>query len=462
MPDGSSSLRQRHAYTNGEPLRDVAAPCQGDSQKVRTGLRLNKVLGRIVPLILLAYVYYTYNLVVVCYGVHLLHSSSGWKRSITVVWLLVLHLVFLTALRSYFHVFFAHNANHEQPRTILGWLRQQLGASFPDPIPRDSGLDTNQKSFAGNVELCSPDGSPVLCFRDQCNGRVKTFRTRHCGDCGTCRLGFDHHCAWFDNDITAPATLRSFLLFLGCVPPLIGLAVGPLASSAWQTARQIATFALADGRLRHSWWDCWYSWLGGPVFRWMVGWCIAARRWSRAADASDRLPYQLVSGPFVVGFGVVLIIIASSLASSTLLNLSDGLLTVDIERSKEYKRLSRRRDKLVVGMVEGQIPSDDATVRRLKAKMQSLSPVSHFRVTSTTHISIIIPVFSQDGLFSRGKALDNLRYFLWDREAREQMEHSCTLSQQAYDHISATISQEQSCLPKQGHIRVNSVVNETV
>lgn len=34
----------------------------------------------------------------------------------------------------------------------------------------------------------------VRCTKDQCQGRWKPARARHCSECGRCRVGFDHHC----------------------------------------------------------------------------------------------------------------------------------------------------------------------------------------------------------------------------------------------------------------------------
>lgn len=34
------------------------------------------------------------------------------------------------------------------------------------------------------------------CWKGNCKGRWKPSRARHCSECGTCRAGFDHHCAF--------------------------------------------------------------------------------------------------------------------------------------------------------------------------------------------------------------------------------------------------------------------------
>jgi hypothetical protein len=43
------------------------------------------------------------------------------------------------------------------------------------------------------------DGDEVVvnrCYKGKCQGRWKPARARHCSECGVCRAGFDHHCAF--------------------------------------------------------------------------------------------------------------------------------------------------------------------------------------------------------------------------------------------------------------------------
>lgn len=41
-----------------------------------------------------------------------------------------------------------------------------------------------------------PEGQMDFCRKGRCNGRWKPPGTHHCSTCGTCRMGFDHHCPW--------------------------------------------------------------------------------------------------------------------------------------------------------------------------------------------------------------------------------------------------------------------------
>jgi hypothetical protein len=51
---------------------------------------------------------------------------------------------------------------------------------------------------APETETENGEREPVLnrCWKGRCNGRWKPARARHCSECGTCRAGFDHHCAF--------------------------------------------------------------------------------------------------------------------------------------------------------------------------------------------------------------------------------------------------------------------------
>ncbi|SPO27174.1 uncharacterized protein UTRI_10636_B [Ustilago trichophora] len=382
----------------------------------RKGIRLNKVLGRIVPLILLVYISYTYDLVVLRYAYQHLYIQQ--KRTLLpVLWLLPTHGLFFWSLRAYLRVFFAHSPPQSNTSRggVLAWLRTRLGASFPDPdaaqLEEQRMLKKSLSTLAPNldisIELCQADGQPSRCFRDQCSGRPKPFRTRHCGDCRTCRVGFDHHCAWFDNDVTSPSTLRSFIFFLLSIPPLYLLGLGPLLPSAWMTLKRIHTFAATDTAIQLKWWGKWYSWIGGPAFRWMVGFGIAANSW--AGSEVGKLPHQSPRAPVLVAFGAVFVFVATALASSSLVHLKKGLLTVDVERAKAYRKLQRRLEKVQ--------KEKDARVDVIKQRMEALAPTQHFKVRTTdiksgeTKQQIVVLSVDQ-GLLDHGSLWTNIRRFL--------------------------------------------------
>ncbi|PWZ01319.1 hypothetical protein BCV70DRAFT_149671, partial [Testicularia cyperi] len=380
----------------------------------RRRFRINRLLGRIVPIIILVYVSYTYDLVVVRYAYRYLYRVKG-QRLVPILWLGPAHAVFLIALRAYLRVFLAHGTqpgNRYTVKGIQGWLRSILGANFPSPSPESDGQvyldDTMDDGETGKVTIqyCQADGQPVRCWRDQCGGRIKAFRTRHCGDCGVCRVGFDHHCAWFDNDVTGPATLRPFLVFLGCVPTLVGLVLGPLLPAAWKVTKEITHFAASDPGLVESWWSKWYSWVGGPAFRWMVGWVLGARHWSSfSAPLASFMTPRL---PIIVAFGGIFVSIASILAYSTVSNLAHGKLTIDVERERARQRLLHKCDIFQAQVKKGTRSPDYSAFKLLEKDIDTLSSVSYFLVRLADKSALVPLSPKEDGLFDYGGVETNL------------------------------------------------------
>lgn len=395
----------------------------------RKGIRLNRILGRIVPIILLIYIGFAYDLVIIRYAYRHLHLQQG-RKLLSIPWLLPAHGLFLWSLRAYLRVFFAHSSpsrGANRASGVLSWLRSKLGETYLDPDKlqlleqqRINHLATTLACGAQvQVELCQSNGQPLQCWRDGCGGRLKAFRTRHCGDCRTCRVGFDHHCAWFDNDVTAPVTLRPFVGFLASIPPLYLLGLGPLFKPSWQTLKRIKAFAAADASLRSSWWDKWYSWVGGPAFRWMVGYALGASRWAQVAE--DRLSHESPRAPVLVALGAVFVFVATALAASSLTQLRKGMLTIDLERLKAYHNVRKQLEKL---QKKSDGASDDERATAIRLKMESLAPAQHFKVSvrdkSTREVrESIVAVSVEDGLLSHGSAWTNIGRFLKWVQVRE-------------------------------------------
>lgn len=422
------SLRQRQARMSAEsklkpsehPPDSLSANSNGTApptSQPRKGIRLNRVLGRIVPIILLVYIAYTYDFVVIRYAYRYLHLEQ--KRTLApICWLLPAHGLFLWSLRSYLRVFFAHDHLARRSSRGIEWLRARLGATFPDPDEsrRQDNHRIAQRALTllpgsasctdVRIELCQPNGQLLRCWRDSCNGQPKTLRTRHCGDCGTCRIGLDHHCAWFDNDVTAATTLRPFVGVLVSVPPLYALALGPLFPTAWRVLVRVQAFSHSDDAVRSAWWSKWYSWVGGPGFRWMVGFALGAARWSRST--MGRMPHESPRAPIIVAVGAVFVFVAAALASSSLMHLRMGRLTVDVERAKAFRRLQRHL---------GRVENSQAEVDAIRLKMDALAPVQHFKVSwvepgSAERQSSVVSLTQDEGLLSHGHSWTNVRRLL--------------------------------------------------
>ena len=89
-----------------------------------------------------------------------------------------------------------------------------------------------------------------------------------------------------------------------------------------------------------------------------------------------RRPHECARAPLVVAAGGLFVFIAYTLASSSLRTLRNGELTVDVERSKERRKLAVQGKKLEK---EGGKRTD--RLNEIKEKMEKLAPVSWFKVT---------------------------------------------------------------------------------
>ncbi|CCF52352.1 hypothetical protein NDA11_000177 [Ustilago hordei] len=425
----------------GQPTNPTQPNCHPFTPPPRKGIRLNRILGRIVPIILLIYIAFAYDLVVVRYAHRHLYLQRR-RTLLPIVWLLPAHGLFLWSLRAYLRVFFAHSPQYTNKCSgLISWLRTNFGAAFPDPDEaqqleqqRLNTLATSLSNTEVKIELCQADGQPLRCWRDNCRARLKAFRMRHCGDCGTCRVGFDHHCAWFDNDVTAPATLRAFVAFLVSIPPLYVIAFGPLFPSAWQTLKQIKDFTASDAVIRSKWYNKWYSWIGGPAFRWIVGYALRAKRWPKSSK--DRWPHESPRTPVLVALGAVFVFVATALAASSLTQLRKGMLTVDLERAKAYGKLRLQMEKLEK-LTNG---SDVEKLTAMRQKMETLSPTQYFKVSTKDKNSgeekeSIVALSPEEGLLSRGSAWANIGRLLGLKQASSSDGPAWLLSEPALRKI---------------------------
>ncbi|KAL7418321.1 hypothetical protein Q5752_006779 [Cryptotrichosporon argae] len=187
------------------------------------------------------------------------------------------------------------------------------------------------------LERAVDDGLVERCFRGTCRGRWKPARARHCSECGTCRVGFDHHCAFFANCLTAP-NLPPFMALLLLTPITTTFLSLPLYRPLLARARDAyRASTTADAW----WWASTWTWIvpAGPVGRHIggavLGWRAldAADPRMRAPEAVDRLEMAVL-----VGLATVLGLITLGLAASSLGLIRRGELTVDRARAKSYAR----------------------------------------------------------------------------------------------------------------------------
>ncbi|TYJ57131.1 hypothetical protein B9479_002232 [Cryptococcus floricola] len=189
------------------------------------------------------------------------------------------------------------------------------------------------------VERSREEPMVERCYKGKCRGAWKPARARHCSQCGVCRMGFDHHCPFFANCLTAPY-VPAFLALLLYTPPTTILLSLPLYPLLLRRASAAYHFACVSDSIK-GWWDWPWSWIvaGGPVGRWVGGVVLG---WMQLDQMSVGGPgiERLGVGVMVV-VGIVLALITSGLAYSTLQTIKKGDLTIDTERRKSY-HIARR------------------------------------------------------------------------------------------------------------------------
>ena len=121
------------------------------------------------------------------------------------------------------------------------------------------------------VFACDERGEPLTCSQDSCHSSYLSIRTRHCRDCGICQPGFDHHCSFMDNCVSTSSTFKPFLQFIFYAILLLSVALVPLAPLQLRAFREVIAITWETKEMSEGWWKRWYSWAGGPVWRYAGG-----------------------------------------------------------------------------------------------------------------------------------------------------------------------------------------------
>ncbi|KAI7946667.1 hypothetical protein MJO29_011194, partial [Puccinia striiformis f. sp. tritici] len=207
-------------------------------------------------------------------------------------------------------------------------------------------------------------GSPLRCTI--CNDQIIPIRARHCLDCELCVPGFDHHCVWFAQCISITNTLKPFIqvLILGATAILTGAI--PIYPIVLQHVRQVIRLtwsAQSSGdTLRKIWWNRWWGWAGGPVYRYIGGLCLGyiyypeinlqdpSTTFTKAPHGGTKTQQAtklVLSEPTLSALLIVLaatMVLGVILAMLTIVlknNILNGLSTLEIERARQAKRASR-------------------------------------------------------------------------------------------------------------------------
>ncbi|KDN41598.1 hypothetical protein K437DRAFT_171766 [Tilletiaria anomala UBC 951] len=229
------------------------------------------------------------------------------------------------------------------------------------------------------LHQCALDGSLMRCWRDGCKGRWKPARTRHCGDCRTCRIGFDHHCPWFDADVIAQHTMPSFLLFLLLAALLLILALAPLVHGAYADFNVLLHVAWAHPHMHTRWWQRRWTWYGGPTLRYGGALVVAARLLREEAYPSRGRGERAASlhAPVTLSIAALLTAVALGLLTTTLHMTTRGDLSVDVMRQRAHSAVvsqQRRKGEKARALAAAAVPQTSSSTA------SNLSPTMYFWV----------------------------------------------------------------------------------
>ncbi|MBW0541713.1 hypothetical protein O181_081428 [Austropuccinia psidii MF-1] len=215
-------------------------------------------------------------------------------------------------------------------------------------------------------------GTPSTC--KLCLGKLLPLRARHCLDCNTCIPGFDHHCVWFAQCITLTHNLKLFVhtLFFAATTILLGL--GPLYPIVARQVNLVVNLTWDSGSngetLRRIWWDRWWSWAGGPIYRYMGGLCLGYLYYPKIERESqldwnntvDQAGIKLLSKSSLLSaqaifskpsFSMLLIVTSGTMIELVIIamlviviknNILRGLSSIEIERARRWNKSSSTWD----------------------------------------------------------------------------------------------------------------------
>nr|KIR88453.1 hypothetical protein I308_01520 [Cryptococcus tetragattii IND107] len=223
----------------------------------------------------------------------------------------------------------------DPPPEILN--KQVMFACFFSQSSSRSRYNSEPESEYGDVlQVIVQEPEVERCYKGRCGGRWKPARTRHCTQCGVCRAGFDHHCPFFANCLTAPY-IPTFLAVLLYTPPTVLILSLPLLLPLFHRSIAAYTQACDSSEIIAHWWNWKWSWVvaGGPIGRYAGGIILGWRELDRQDGGGL---YRLAVG-LLIALGFILSGITAGLAYSTIQVLQNGDFTIDRERSRAQRRI---------------------------------------------------------------------------------------------------------------------------
>lgn len=219
--------------------------------------------------------------------------------------------------------------------------------------------------FNGKYTACQSDGTIRRCYRDNCNGKLKQPRSRHCGDCQIDRIDFDHHCPWFDSCVSS-STIPSFLRACIFMPLTTLCGSIPILRQLIANFKHIRLFSRSDKWIGNIFWDRWYSYPPGPIGSRFIRYVLAY--WRYGSSGSTRSVLDVRFDVTLVAFlAAIVSIVAIALFRTVLKGVLSAHSSIDIERQKSYKKVSEKLKK---------DPENPSLLQSLK----TLEPTEYFKV----------------------------------------------------------------------------------
>lgn len=210
---------------------------------------------------------------------------------------------------------------------LLVWLGPADHSGPPPRVP----LDISSRSIP--YECVDLDGNLGRCWQDDCRGRWLPPRTRHCKDCRSCRVDFDHCCVFFGTCI-AQGNLLAFVAFLLTVAPTIALGLYTVTPVALAHRKIVMQQYWLSEQLFARWWNRWYSWIGGPIFRWGAGLLYCFWLYEPPfSDKSSQVPEVTFTPIMYTIFGPLLAVFCVALAWIAIRNILLAESTIDSIRA---------------------------------------------------------------------------------------------------------------------------------
>ena len=188
-------------------------------------------------------------------------------------------------------------------------------------------------------------GNLLVCWQDSCRGRWLPPRARHCKDCRKCRLEYDHCCPWFGPACIARDTLKAFIIFLLLAPLTIVVGLYEVMPVALAHVKLVKGQSWSSQAVYSQWWDRWYSWIGGPLFRLGGGILLSYRYYelSSSDNIASYIPAPSIGPLFWSILGSILAILTFFLFLNTVKNVLSGVNTLDIERAKIRRSVTSQK-----------------------------------------------------------------------------------------------------------------------